>query len=133
MYPKIFQKLIENFSALPSVGPKMAERLVLFLFKQDKEKLLEFAQNLTQLKDLRHCERCFNISQEDLCGICSNQHRHNSTICVVEDSLDIISIERTGLYKGVYHVLGGSLDSNSENNDLKIPELLKRVAKEKPQ
>ncbi|EKE21259.1 MAG: recombination protein RecR [uncultured bacterium] len=133
MYPKIFQKLIENFSALPSVGPKMAERLVLFLFKQDKEKLLEFAENLTQLKDLRHCEKCFNISQEDLCGICSNQHRNASTICVVEDSLDIISIERTNLYKGLYHVLGGSLDTSTENNELKIPELLARIKKEKPE
>lgn len=133
MYPKIFQKLIENFSALPSVGPKMAERLVLFLFKQDKEKLLEFAENLTQLKNLRHCQKCYNISEGDLCGICSNKHRLNSTICVVEDSLDIISIERTGLYKGVYHVLGGSLDTNSENNELKIPELLKRVEKGKPE
>lgn len=111
----------------------MAERLVLFLFKQDKEKLLEFAQNLTQLKNLRHCQKCFNIAEGELCGICANKNRPASTICVVEDSLDIISIERTGLYKGVYHVLGGSLDTNSENNELKIPELLKRVQKEKPQ
>lgn len=133
MYPKIFQKLIENFSSLPSVGPKMAERLVLFLFKQDKEKILEFAQNLTQLKDLRHCRRCFNISQEELCGICADKNRNPKTICVVEDALDIISIERTGLYNGVYHVLGGSLETNVENNDLKIPELLKRIEKEKPQ
>lgn len=132
MYPKIFQKLIENFSALPSIGPKMAERLVLFLFKQDKEKLLEFAQNLTQLKSLQNCKKCFNISEGELCGICLNKHRDSSAICVVEDSLDIISIERTSLYKGIYHVLGGSMDTHSENIDLKIPELIKRIKLEKP-
>lgn len=131
MYPKIFQKLIENFSSLPSVGPKMAERLVLFLFKQDKEKLLEFAENLTQLKSLCHCKKCFNISEGELCGICLNKHRDSSAICVVEDSLDIISIERTGLYKGIYHVLGGTLDTHKEKSDLKIPELLKRIRAEK--
>lgn len=133
VYPKIFQKLIENFSALPSVGPKMAERLVLFLFKQDEDKILEFAKNLTQLKNLQHCKKCFNISEGEMCGICTNRNRPHTTICVVEDSLDIISIERTGLYRGVYHVLGGSLDTNTENNELKIPELLKRVKEEKPE
>lgn len=132
MYPKIFQQLIDNFSTLPSVGPKMAERLVLFLFKQDKEKLLEFADNLTKLKDLRHCKRCFNISEAELCGICLNKHRDADVICVVEDSLDIISIERTSLYRGVYHVLGGSLDTSGENPDLKISELLSRVKEENP-
>jgi len=132
MYPKIFQKLIENFSSLPSVGPKMAERLVLFLFKQDSEKLLEFAQNLTQLKSLQNCKKCFNISEGELCGICLNKHRDPTAICVVEDSLDIISIERTGLYKGIYHVLGGSMDTHSANTDLKIPELIKRIKSEKP-
>lgn len=111
----------------------MAERLVLFLFKQDKEKILEFAHNLTQLKSLTNCKKCFNIAEGELCNICSNRHRETSTICVVEDSLDIISIERTGLYKGIYHVLGGSLDANIENQDLKIPELIQRIKSEKPQ
>lgn len=133
MYPKIFQKLIENFSSLPSVGPKMAERLVLFLFKQDKEKIMEFAHNLTQLKNLTHCKKCFNVAEGELCSICINRHREKSAICVVEDSLDVISIERTGLYKGIYHVLGGSLDTNIENQDLKIPELIQRIKSEKPQ
>ncbi|MFZ2154126.1 MAG: recombination mediator RecR [Candidatus Moraniibacteriota bacterium] len=133
MYPKIFQKLIDNFSALPSVGPKMAERLVLFLFKQDQEKLLEFAKNLTELKKLRHCKKCFNISEKEECEICLNKNRYVHTICVVEDPLDIISIERTSIYKGIYHVLGGSLDANTENSDLKVNELLERIKQEKPQ
>lgn len=133
MYPKIFQKLIDNFSALPSVGPKMAERLVLFLFKQDQEKLLEFAKNLTELKKLRHCKKCFNISEKEECEICLNKNRYTHTICVVEDPLDTISIERTSIYKGIYHVLGGSLDANTENSDLKVNELLERIKQEKPQ
>ena len=131
MYPKIFQQLIENFTSLPSVGPKMAERLVLFLFKQDKEKLIEFSQNLARLKELKVCKKCFNISEGELCGICLNSHREPSAICVVEDALDVISIERTSLYKGLYHVLGGSLENGHENSDLKITELVQRIRSEK--
>jgi recombination protein RecR len=130
MYPEIFKKLIKNFSTLPSVGPKMAERLVLFLFKQEDEKILEFANNLTQLKNLCHCKKCFNISEGELCKICTDKNRHTSTICIVEDSLDIISIERTNLYRGIYHVLGGSLGTVKNESELKIPELLKRISKE---
>ncbi len=130
MYPKIFQKLIDNFSSLPSVGPKMAERLVLFLFKQNEEKINEFADNLKKLKQLKHCKKCFNISENDKCTICLNTQREQSAICVVEDSLDIISIERTGIYKGVYFVLGGTIESDKEN--LKISQLLERVSDEKP-
>jgi len=130
MYPKIFQKLIDNFSSLPSIGPKMAERLVLFLFKQDKEKLKEFADNLTNLQNLQHCKKCFNISEEKECTICLNPGREQSAICVVEDPLDIISIERTGIYKGVYFVLGGTIESEKDN--LRISQLLERISKEKP-
>jgi len=133
MYPKIFQKLIDNFSSLPSVGPKMAERLVLFLFKQNKEKIKEFSENLLKLKNLQHCHKCFNISENDLCEICNNPQREQSAICIVEDPLDIISIEKTGIYRGLYHVLGGSVEPNEEKNDLKIPELLERIKNEKPQ
>lgn len=108
----------------------MAERLVLFLFKQNKEKIKDFSENLAKLKELRYCERCFNISEENLCEICNNKQREDDAICVVEDPLDIISIERTGIYKGLYHVLGGSMEAGEEKNDLKIPELLERLKKE---
>ena len=130
MYPKIFQKLIDNFSSIPSVGPKMAERLVLFLFKQNREKLIEFSKNLQELKNLKHCKRCFNISENDHCSICENKQRESSVICVVEDPLDIISIEKTNIYKGMYFVLGGTIDSNKKN--LKITQLLKKISTEKP-
>ncbi len=132
MYPKPFKKLIDNFASLPSVGPKMAERLVLYLFRQDREKIEEFAKNLKNLKELKICQKCFNIAEEDLCEICKDKKRDQTTICVVEEPLDIISIERTGIYKGLYHVLGGVIFSaNGENKDLKIPELLARIPKEK--
>jgi recombination protein RecR len=133
MYPKSFKKLIENFSSLPSVGPKMAERLVLFLFKQDKEKIKDFADNLSSLKELSSCKKCFNIAEGDLCEICKNKSRDQKIICVVEDPLDIISIERTGSYKGIYHVLGGVIYGNigQENRNLKITELLDRLKNEK--
>ena len=133
MYPKVFKDLIEHFASLPSVGPKMAERLVLFLFKKDREKLDDFSQSLLALKNLTVCQKCFNISENTHCHICHDKQRIQNIICVVEDPLDIISIERTGIYRGLYHVLGGTMQSSgkSEKNELKIPQLLTRVINEK--
>lgn len=130
MFPKSFQKLIKNFSSLPSIGPKMAERLVLYLFKQDVEKIKEFAENLLEIKEMRTCSRCFNISEDHLCSICKDQKRDQTTICVVEEPLDVISIERTNTYRGIYHVLGGVLHASEQNPDLKIAELIERIGKE---
>jgi recombination protein RecR len=131
LYPKSFQKLIENFSSLPSVGPKMAERLVLHLFKQSREKVQEFSENLENIQHLKSCRRCFNIAEEELCEICKNKNRNPKTICVVEEPLDIISIEKTKVYSGLYHVLGGMIYSDEKSAELKIPELLTRVKNEK--
>ncbi len=132
MYPKPFKKLIENFSSLPSIGPKMAERLVLFLFRQDKEKIKEFAQNLLSLKELSYCKKCFNISDGDFCEICCDKNRDSSIICVVEEPLDIISLERAKTYRGLYHVLGGTIETGADDKqNLKIPELLSRLKNEK--
>jgi recombination protein RecR len=130
MYPKAFQKLIKNFSSLPSVGPKMAERLVLFLFKQDSEKIKEFAENLLEIKNLRICQKCFNISEDNLCEFCKDPKREQQSLCVVEEPLDIISIERTKAYTGLYHVLGGVLQVGDSGADLKIPQLISRVENE---
>jgi recombination protein RecR len=131
MYPKAFQKLIKNLASLPSVGPKMAERLVLFLFKQDAEKIKEFAENLLEIKNMRFCKKCFNISEGDTCEYCKDEKRDHKTICVVEEPLDIISIERTKAYQGLYHVLGGVIQVGDNGQDLKINELLNRIEKEK--
>jgi recombination protein RecR len=130
MYPKAFQKLIKNFASLPSVGPKMAERLVLFLFKQDTEKIREFAENLLEIKNMRFCKKCFNIAEDEFCQYCKDSKRDQKSICVVEEPLDIISIERTKVYNGLYHVLGGVLQVGDTGADLKINELLNRIEKE---
>ncbi|HEX8973996.1 MAG TPA: recombination mediator RecR [Patescibacteria group bacterium] len=131
MYPKAFQKLIKNLSSLPSVGPKMAERLVLFLFKQDREKIKEFAENLLEIKNLSICKKCFNIAESDLCEFCKDSKRDQHSICVVEEPLDIISIERTRAYNGLYHVLGGVIQIGDSGEELKIPQLLSRIENEK--
>lgn len=130
MFPKSFKKLIDHFAALPSVGPRMAERLVLHLFRQEQEKLADFSQSLAELKkNIRYCRKCFNISENDLCAICQNPKRQPKTICVVEEPLDIVALEKTGQYSGLYHVLGGTIDM--EQNKLKITELEKRLKNEK--
>lgn len=133
MFPKSFQKLIDHFASLPSVGPKMAERLVLHLFKQKQEKLDDFSETLEDLKkNISSCTQCFNISENGLCAICQDKKRDASIICVVEDPLDVISIEKTRQMRGLYHVLGGTINSSSDkNNPLKIKELLARLKKEK--
>jgi len=132
VYPKVFQKLIKNLSSLPSVGPKMAERLVLFLFKQDIEKIRDFAENLLEIKNMKICRKCFNIAEGELCEYCKDSKRDQHSICVVEEPLDIISLERTKVYQGLYHVLGGVLQvGDNDGTDLKISQLLNRIEKEK--
>ncbi|MFA5993493.1 MAG: recombination mediator RecR [Parcubacteria group bacterium] len=128
MYPKPLKKLIEHFSSLPSVGPKMAERLVIYLFKQSPEKINDFAKTLSELKtSLRYCEKCFNISEQNICAICADTKRDQSIICVVEEPLDIFAIEKTRQFSGLYHVLGGVLENISPSSTLKISELQNRV------
>jgi recombination protein RecR len=131
MYPKAFERLIKNLSSLPSVGPKMAERLVLFLFKQDIEKIRDFAENLLEIKNMKICKRCFNIAESELCEYCKDSKRDQFSICVVEEPLDIISLERTKAYTGLYHVLGGVIQVGDSGAELKIPELISRIENEK--
>jgi recombination protein RecR len=127
MFPKPFQKLIDHFSSLPSIGPRLAERLVLYIWKYDKNKIDDFAESLKNLKEkIKFCTQCFNISENDLCLICSDKTRDKSIICVVEEPLDIIAIEKTRLMRGLYHVLGGTISSQN-NQNLKINELKNRL------
>lgn len=111
----------------------MAERIVLYLFKQDEEKLQGFAESLEMLHHLKSCTHCFHIAESDLCMICADPKRIQSTLCVVEEPLDVIAIERIGLYQGLYHVLGGLIESgkNDNSNNLRIVELLRRIEDEK--
>jgi len=129
MYPESFQKLIEQFSSLPGIGPKMAERLVLSLFKKDQSKLDTFAQALTNLHNIKPCDRCFNITQDNYCSICTNTARDRSKLCIVEEPLDIIPLERSRAFDGIYHVLGGTIKKRDSSN-LTINELLGRIENE---
>ncbi|XLQ20101.1 MAG: recombination mediator RecR [Candidatus Moraniibacteriota bacterium] len=129
MYPESFQKLINQFSSLPGIGPKMAERLVLSLFKQDTGKITEFSDALLNLHSVKPCKTCFNISQDDLCTICSNTYRDKSKLCIVEESLNILPLERSQAFDGMYHVLGGTIKKRG-GNKLTLPELINRVETE---
>lgn len=130
-YPKTFKQLIDQFSKLPSIGPKAAERIVLYLFKQDRGTLEDFAQALEGLNGLQTCERCFHIAEDNLCVICQDQTRDTATLCVVEEPLDVIAFERSEAYHGLYHVLGGVIEGGNEaGQQLRIPELLRRVQTE---
>ncbi len=127
MFPKSFQKLINHFSSLPSVGPKLAERIVLYLFKESQGKNEDFAQSIENLKaKTKFCRQCFNISENDLCSVCKDKNRDQKTICVVEDPLDIISLEKTKRFRGLYHVLGGTLTGQNSKN-LTIKEFQNRL------
>lgn len=105
----------------------MAERLTLSLFKRDEAEIQAFAGALESLHSLRFCSHCFHIAEDELCSICADEKRDHSVICVVEEPLDVIAIERTGKYGGTYHVLGGLVEQNGGDNRLTIPELLSRV------
>lgn len=129
-YPKPFRELITHFSSLPSVGPKMAERIVLSLFKQDKSKLTDFAEALEALGDLTFCSRCFHIAEGGFCDICTDAKRDTTTVCVVEEPMDVIAIERSGSYEGRYHVLGGVIRPGEDGGGLRIAELSKRISEE---
>jgi len=134
LFPKSFQKLIDLFASLPSVGPKMAERLVLYLFKQDEKFIDDFARAMYDFRaNLNFCSRCFHIAENGLCDICKSKSRDISMVCVVENPLDVIAIEKTKNYNGLYHVLGGTLSvmTEGEMKNLKINELVNRVKNEK--
>lgn len=130
-YPKPFTHLIKQFSALPSIGPKMAERLVLYLFKQSPESLREFSRNLEELTHLGSCTVCHNICEGQICLYCQDTKRDDSVIAVVEDSLDIIAIEHSNAFHGRYHVLGGTLGPvrGDTENPLTLSSLLQRIQK----
>lgn len=133
MFPKSFQNLIKHFSNLPEIGPKMAERLVLYLFKQEPAFLESFEKSFLNFRNnVRFCKKCFHICEGDFCEICLDNKRDKKTICVVQTPLDVIAIEKTRRYYGLYHVLGGNLSIMSKNEaaGLKIDELKKRLEKE---
>lgn len=129
--PKAIQKLIEAFERLPGIGPKTASRLTFYLLHVPQEELDRFSQAVENLKkETVVCSNCFNVSEADPCPICQDPQRDNSIICVVEEPLDLIALEKTGKYKGVYHVLHGAIDplNNIGPDELYIKQLLDRVS-----
>lgn len=108
---KLLEKAVTEISQLPGIGKRTALRLALHLLKQPKEQTQLLAQSLEKLReDISYCKKCHNISDSDVCEICVNSKRDKSTICVVEDVRDVMAIESTGIYTGVYHVLGGKIN-----------------------
>lgn len=130
---KIFNRLINSFRKFPGVGPKQAERFCLYLMKASEKDVEEFIEAIKEIKQkIRLCEKCFNYSLSNLCEICSDASRNNKIICVVETVQDLEAIEKTGFYKGVYHVLGGHISPAEAigYKNLKIAELVERVKNE---
>ncbi|MCD8317285.1 MAG: recombination mediator RecR [Eggerthellaceae bacterium] len=129
----VIQKLIDEFERLPGIGPKSAQRIVYWLLNSDEESVMRLADTIREVKGTVHfCKRCFNYSQDDLCEICTNTDREKGMICVVSEPRDIPPIERTGQFKGTYHVLGGALApmDGIGPDDLHIRELMVRLGSE---
>jgi recombination protein RecR len=130
MFTPAVQKLIDELSKLPGVGPKTAQRLAFHLLKLPPAEALPLAQALIDVKETVHfCTACFNLTEQELCQICLDAGRDQTTICVVEEPGDIISIERTHEYRGLYHVLGGALSplDGIGPQKLRLVELFERV------
>ena len=130
-YSPSIEKLIESFERLPSIGHKTAVRLAFHMLDLSKEETDEFINSIINAKEkLKYCSNCYNISDTDPCPICSSPKRDNSVICVVEDVRDVMAMERTHEFKGVYHVLHGTISpmNGIGPEDIKIKELLNRIA-----
>ena len=132
--PQSIKKLIDEFSRLPGVGPKTAERFTFYLLKKqnvDLEKLGDLVRNLK--KDLKICSLCCNIAESDPCEICISPERDKAVVAVVEKPLDVVALEKTGQFKGLYHILGGVISpiEGVTAGDLTIDKLLKRMKKNK--
>jgi recombination protein RecR len=130
----LLENAVNEFARLPGIGKKTALRLVLHLLKQEPELVTGFGETIMRMrKEIRFCQRCHNVSDSDLCTICSNPMRIKDTICVVENIRDVIAIESTQQFNGVYHVLNGIISplDGIGPDQLTIDSLLQRIAKEK--
>ena len=130
IYPKSIATLIEHFQKFPSVGPKSAQRMAFYLLRMPEAEIQKFAQAILDAKrNTRTCEVCFNLSSSSPCEICQNPKRDRSTICVVAETKDLIAIEKTNEFKGLYHVLQGLISpmDGIGADDIRIKELLNRL------
>ena len=133
MHPKSIQKLIELFSKFPTVGPRTAARFVFYLIKLPQEKFDELLNSITDLrKAIKICSSCFNpfeaLDDANLCPICRDNSRDKTLLCIIEKEIDLISIEKTKKYKGLYFILGGTINLKKDNKSIKrIEELKQRI------
>ena len=133
IYPKSIASLIEHFQKFPSVGPKSAQRMAFYLLRMPIAEVEKFAKSMIEAKiNTKTCEICFNLSASSPCEICSSSSRDKSTICVVAETKDLIAIEKTNEYKGLYHVLQGLISpmDGIGADDIRIKELLTRLTDE---
>lgn len=127
------QKLIDEFGKLPGIGPRSAQRIAMHLVKSSKDDIDRLADAIVDAKRrVRYCDTCFNLAESDQCSVCSDPRRDPSMMCVVEDSRDVVAIERTGAFRGRYHVLQGTLDplQGIGPDQLKMKELVARLGPE---
>ncbi|CAN5579015.1 recombination mediator RecR [soil metagenome] len=132
-YARPVERLITELSKLPSIGPKSAQRIAFHIVRSRPDDAYGLAEALKEVKErIKPCKRCFNLTESEECEICRDARRDEAVICAVEDPYDIGSIERTGEYRGLYHVLGGALSplDGIEPDDLRIAELVERVKNE---
>lgn len=128
--PRSVEKLIESFEKLPGIGPKTASRLTFYLLHVPQMQLDQFSQAVQNLKiHTVYCSVCFNVGEQDPCIFCSDTIRDKTVVCVVEQPIDILSVERTGKFKGVYHVLHGAINplDNIGPDEIRIAQLLQRI------
>lgn len=133
MYADAVQKVIDELGRLPGIGPKSAQRLAFHMLKSPAEDSVRLTEAISEMKDrVRFCEQCFNISEEPLCLICSDVRREAGLLCVVEEPRDIVALERTGGFRGQYHVLGGAISpiDGVGPDQLRVAELLGRMDEE---
>lgn len=130
-YPsKLLENAVNEFASLPGIGKKTAFRLVMHLLRQKESEVERFGESIVKLKkEIKYCKICFNISDNDVCDICSDNSRDRSIVCIVENIRDVIAIEKTGQYRGVYHVLGGIISpmDGIGPSDLNIDQLEEKV------
>ncbi|MFC4337271.1 recombination mediator RecR [Salininema proteolyticum] len=130
VYDGALAEVIEQLGALPGIGPKSAQRLAFHLLAAEEEEVQVLADALLRLKrQVRFCDRCGNVSEQELCTLCQDQRRTEETLCVVEEPKDVMAIERTGEYRGRYHVLGGAINplDGVGPDDLRIKQLMERL------
>lgn len=130
-YTQSIQNLMDQLAALPGIGMRSAERIAFHLLKQKPEEAMKLAEAIRDVKTrIRHCSICYNLTEQDPCAICSDPRRDQGLVCVVEQPKDLLALEATGLYRGVYHVLLGRIAplEGMEPGDLTIAPLLKRLS-----